>query len=437
MLAAAVMMTVSCDPTLGGDTTVDVKVSLELNGTALVKEDVTVGLKDINTATTYEAKTDAEGVATFKVLPGLYEAVVSFKEGVYLYNGLASNLTVATDAENKIIVKLTQAVSSPIVIKEVYFGGCPKDDNSGKFQDDAYMILYNNSDQPVDASNICFAYAVGNSDGAAGTLAGAFFPEGELNYDTLPNCIGTIGWVPASTAVWRFNTTVTIQPYSQIVVAYYGAIDHTKTYTKSVNLSNPEYYVMLDKESQYTNAKYIADESIPTDHYLKPTIYDSGKAWSPSVRGPAMYIFHKEDVHTWASNPDLVNTQFLFKSIGVPMEWVIDGVDIFARGYETKNKKRIPTSIDSGSITTANSLGYSVYRNVDKEATEAIAENADKLVYGYKGGTKDIDVEGGTTDPSGINAEESIKKGAKIVYMDTNNTTNDFHERQFASLTGK
>ena len=75
-----------------------------------------------------------------------------------------------------------------------------------------------------------------------------------------------------------------------------------------------------------------------------------------------------------------------------------------------------------------------IYRNVDKEATEAIEGNAAKLVYNYAGGTTDVE---GTTDPSGIDAEKSITNGAKIVYLDSNNSSNDFHMRKYASLTGK
>ena len=82
-------------------------------------------------------------------------------------------------------------------------------------------------------------------------------------------------------------------------------------------------------------------------------------------------------------------------------------------------------------------LGHTLYRNVDKEATEAIAENAGKLVYNYAGGTSDAGVPYGSTDPSGIDAEKSIANGAKIIYKDTNNSSYDFHERMFASLTGK
>lgn len=80
-----------------------------------------------------------------------------------------------------------------------------------------------------------------------------------------------------------------------------------------------------------------------------------------------------------------------------------------------------------------NKLGYSIYRNVDKEATEALPENEGKLVYNYGLGTTTIN--GGTsTDLSSIDAEASIANGAHIIYMDTNNSMNDFHQRRVASL---
>lgn len=79
-----------------------------------------------------------------------------------------------------------------------------------------------------------------------------------------------------------------------------------------------------------------------------------------------------------------------------------------------------------------NGFGYSIYRNVDKEATEAVESNAGKLVYSYSLGT--TDQQDGTTDPSTIDAEASIKNGARIIYKDTNNSTNDFHQRKKASL---
>lgn len=111
----------------------------------------------------------------------------------------------------------------------------------------------------------------------------------------------------------------------------------------------------------------------------------------------------------------------------VPNEWVIDGIEVFVKD-NAKNKKRLTAAVDAGAVEMTGGMGYSLYRNVDKAATEAIAANAGKIVYGYAGGAD------GATDPSGIDAEASIANGALIIYQDTNNSTNDFHQRAKASI---
>lgn len=105
---------------------------------------------------------------------------------------------------------------------------------------------------------------------------------------------------------------------------------------------------------------------------------------------------------------------------------------MFNAEWGDDNGKRLNAVIDAGAVNGLKGLGYSIYRNVDKAATEAIKENEGKLVYNYAFGTADI--EKGTTDPSGIDAEASMKNGARIVYKDTNNSTDDFHMRKQASL---
>ena len=68
---------------------------------------------------------------------------------------------------------------------------------------------------------------------------------------------------------------------------------------------------------------------------------------------------------------------------------------------------------------------------MDKEATEALPENEGKIVYNYAGGTQDVN---GSTDPSGIDAEASIAAGAHIIYLQTNDSGKDFHQRSVSSL---
>ena len=98
----------------------------------------------------------------------------------------------------------------------------------------------------------------------------------------------------------------------------------------------------------------------------------------------------------------------------VPVEWVIDGIEVFRATYDAQNQKRLLPSVDAGHATFTSQLGYTLYRNVDKEATEALPENEGLLVYNYAGGTES-EAEG-STDPSGIDAEASIANGAHIMH---------------------
>jgi hypothetical protein len=114
--------------------------------------------------------------------------------------------------------------------------------------------------------------------------------------------------------------------------------------------------------------------------------------------------------------------------VKVPNEWIVDAIEVFSSGYKDSSMKRLTSDIDAGYVWLTNYKGHSLYRNVNQAATEALPENAGKLVYNYTLGVN------GTTDPSGIDAEASLRQGAHIIYQDTNHSTNDFHEREKCSL---
>ena len=126
---------------------------------------------------------------------------------------------------------------------------------------DKYIIIYNNSDVEADASKLCIAMAQISSNVSMNKYIGA---DGETTYFKE-------GWVPASYSIWWFQdgTQVIIPPYSQIVVAVNGAVDHTQTYSKSIDLSKADY-CMYDKESGFNNASYYPapSASIPESHYF-------------------------------------------------------------------------------------------------------------------------------------------------------------------------
>lgn len=433
IIFAAALIAASCEPTTKSEVA-DVTIVLKMDGNAYAYADQAVTIIDLNSSASFEAMTDTQGKAHFKLLPGIFEASVSFQiqesGKTILVNGLKSNITVAAGETTSITLDLIKSQKSAIVIKELYQGGCKADDGSKRVDNDSYVILYNNTAEPVDVSNYNFAFCGLNS---YGDEMEDFTVNGELTFEQ-------DGGIPAFQGTWGFRNPVVIQPYSQIVVAIYSALDHTKTYSNSVNLTNSSYYVMYDPESGWDmeTKYYPPSDNIPAANYLKASKYkQEGIAWSLSVSSPAFFIFEKEDAHSYVMNPDNHDTRNFCLAARIPFEWIVDGVEIFGTAYPEDNTKRFTARIDAGKVMHTCFYGYSLYRNVDKEATEAIAENAGKLVYSYTGGTSNDGIPFGSTDPSGIDAEKSIANGAKIVYKDTNNSTYDFHERKYASLTGK
>lgn len=390
-------------------------------------------VKLATSSTSYDAATDATGKAVFTVPVGIYEASATEtrSEGgiAHIFNGVKSSITITDNWSNMdaVSLDLTESQSSQVVIKEVFVGGTPKDDGSGAFIYDRYVILYNNSNTTANLGNLCLATVLpyNSTSGSSNKYYGT---DGNLTY-------ASQGWIPAGQAYWYFQSNVAIDPGKQIVIALTNAVNNTLTYSKSINFDNAEYYAMYDIQTFANTTNYVTPAaSIPTSHYLKAIAYGAGTAWVLSTSSPGFFIFDTKGTTPVAFGADVtftdVYTSPALISKKVPVDWIVDGVEAFQLNG-TDNKKRLTAAVDAGYVYHINGQGYSIYRNVDKTATEAIAENSGKIVYGYNYGTTSI---GGATDPSGIDAEASIKNGAHIIYQDTNNSTNDFHLRSQASL---
>ena len=391
--------------------------------------DVKVSLKS-SLGTNYNTLTDAEGIASFEVPNGLYEVLSSdekvLPDGTYNLNGYKSGIIIDPNFDTSTPIRIDMHVSAPsqILIKELYNGGVQKDDGSGNYQFDKYVKLYNNSPTPGKLKNFCLGMA--GPYNAQGN--NPEYENGKLTYEGK-------GFIPAQCAIWYLDKTLTIEPYSEIVIALTGAIDHTKTYKNSVDLSNADYCT-YDMEDFYNTSYYpTPSEKIQTENYFKAYKYGQANAWPLSVSSPAFFIFTTEEApEEFASN---VNNHYYlggnegkesFCCAKVPVDNIIDAIEVFYQPDLSKCLKRLTSAVDAGYVGLNNQQGHTLYRNVDKEATEAIDGNKEKLVYGYSMNTEL------STDPSGIDAEASIRNGAIIIYKDTNNSTNDFHERKQASM---
>lgn len=426
---AALAMIAACEPKI---VTVDIQVQLMFEGAPFAQEGIPVVLADDSGVISYEVETDAAGISTFTVLPGSYIASATYKVAVdgkrVAYNGSNNAILVAAPVEEPFKLELAKVESRQLVIKELYFGGCPKNEGTGAYSNDGYVIIYNNSDLEADATDLVFSFMPPYNGHATNKY---IKEDGSRVYDNE-------NWIPAAGAIWSFTSAVTIPAYSQVVVALFGAIDHTATATASVNLANPEYFWMSNSNvPQYSNAKYAVSELVPVEHYLTCYPINSGNAWVLSNSSPAFFIGNMSKAENERLSNDTANFDLTggTNSVGwaakFPKASVISAVEVFSAANIDKSNARFTSDINTGYVAITNQKGYTVYRNVDKEATEALPENEGLLVYNYAGGTDDIN---GTTDPSGIDAEASIANGAHIIYSQTNDSGKDFHQRKVASL---
>ena len=326
--------------------------------------------------------------------------------------------------ENDDTPTLPDKNADQIIIKEVYVGGCPKDEGTEFFQQDKCIILYNNCPQQAVVNNLCIAFATPYNSNSKNDN---YTEGGHLVYEA-------DDFTPAQNGIWYYPRSLVFEPYGQVVINVCGAIDNTKTYSQSVNYANADYYCMYDPESGYNQTSYYPTPAdvIPTSHYWRAAKYGQARAWPLSSNSPALFIYQPKGTTPveHATDPDQlwypvgVGQTPVHACIRVPNDWIIDAVEVFNAAQKEDNMKRLTADLDAGYVYLTNKLGHTLYRNVEREETEALPENKGKLVYNYSLGD----------DPSGIDAEASIAAGAHIVYQDYNDSSSDFHERQKCSL---
>ncbi len=353
------------------------------------------------------------------------------KKFSYLLLAAAMTLGLAacSQADNPGSPTVDPTTEGQVIIQETNIGGSVKaSTGKGAYGGCKGNILYNNGGKAVTLSNFGIAFCAPMN----ANVENKNIVDGKLYFEAE-------GWIPALQGLWYYPGSVTIQPYSDLVIALTSAIDHTQTTDGALlfDLSNADM-ACYDLAVFNNKDQYEAPAKVTEDKWLKGFKYSTANAWPVSIMCPALYIFSAPTTVTlseWLAdeaNAAYVNgdtkQSVANKAAKIPMEWVIDGVELFQTTSVEKSTKRLPTSIDAGYGLYLNGKCYSAYRNIDEKATVNLGDNITKLVYNYADGVE------GTTDPSGIDAVASIKKGAKIIYQDTNNSSVDFHLRKAWSL---
>ena len=211
-----------------------IKVNMPEGFESMNPEGIDVKLYSTTSGLTYTSKCDASGIATFNVEYGFYEAVAQHRERgentIDIFNGRMERIVLSESAKDgeTYTINLTHAKLQQLIIKEVYYASCKKDDgkNYGK---DAYMSIYNNSDEIAYLDSLC----IGTVNPVTSNSPSNFTkPDGSL-WDEIPLFM----------MAWQFPGTGTdypLQPGEETIIAI-NAINHMDIASQSVDLSKADF----------------------------------------------------------------------------------------------------------------------------------------------------------------------------------------------------
>ena len=354
-------------------------------------EGASVSVENVAGGYSYRLFTNAEGKATARIPGGVYRIMVSDRTRPGdIFNGSADKL-VLSEKDRTVEVPLFHSTSSPLLIKEIYTGGCSKEPQEGTYQSDKYLIIHNNDLETVWLDSLCI-----------GTLA----PYNSTAVNHWADAAGQLpaGFVPIIQAVWMVpgeGSRFPLGPGQDAIICLNGAIDHSAQYPHSVNLDRPDCFVCYNPLFTNTNYHPAPGPHIRQDHILELVIkVGQANAYTISVSSPTAVIFKARGTDIYDFVKDNRNLQLTPGStvdwvVTIPTEWVLDGVEVFD-GRSSNNGKRLISSIDAGYVTQSEPFkSHSLLRNTDEPASAA---------FGFE------------------------------VLQDTNNSSNDFHERETQTL---
>ncbi len=336
------------------------------------------------------AQYTSENIASSQVfsLPGaIYDVTASYyaNDGgtVVSYNGAKTGISVFSD--ESVVVDLEAGVSGGLILKEVYYG-MVKPNGKTPYMRDQFWEIYNNSGETLYLDNC----VLGILEGSQGILPSAWMENGELMKE-YGLTYYTVAFVGSGS-----GTDYPLAPGKSVVVAS-QAQNHTaetqESYDPSVDgamlspvdLSNADYEVCL---SEYKPTTAIDNPDVPN----MSIIYATGTQnyWMLPYTGNAIILAKlpvdpfafAQDESNLKERPDQTSDT---KYLVIPQEYVLDGINI-VNYDESKRVIRLRPEVDAGSIWLSGMYtGKSIRRKVDH-----------------------------------------VEADGRVVYVDTNNSSNDF-----------
>ena len=364
---ASVMLLASCDKTPKS-----VNATVTIDETSLAK-DVPVPDSYVvtltNTTTSEVFKADSEnGSASFVLVPGIYNVMVEGQSNgsgaTYSISG--SGKFSALEEGATLAVTVNAAKATALIFKELYYTGVPE-----WYFRDQYYEIYNNSDQTVYADGLCIC----NLD--------MYDYNGEpIDYD-IPEQEKYV----FAQFVWQIpgdGDDYPIAPGESFVIAQW-ATDHTIESlggSLAKDLTGAEFEAIVG-ESTLWNGTVITDN--PAVNMRKfAAAYDMPQ-WLVTTSGAPMVIFFpSEDMNTEMVYTVGSDSEY-GRALAIPTDLILDAF----RGCETAEEAALYA------IPTEHEAGY-------------------------------IICSGAYSNESVVRKIAETKEDGRIVYKDTNNSSNDF-----------
>lgn len=357
-----------------------VKVVLPETEAKINMDEITVSLQSKTMKIALEASPDEQGIVEFNVAPDKYDVLASYynKATRVAANGYHSEFLLCDrgivrsegqyDAP-KIEIPMSVSLPSPIVIREIYYHGSMGLEGKS-YTKDQYFEIYNNNGS-------------GGNDYYLDSLCIAtIFPFNSIG--------GNTAWVNADTLAiaqmyWMIpgdGKTYKIAPGEGAVVACKAAVDHSTRATSGLHLENAHFGCYDEQLSGHEISAGVVAAQM--------TMCGQGTAWAVSVGSPAFVVFRPSmGVAQYRKEAAIWERYEPGKSSGtkywhIAKEWIIDGVEC----YDTPDGaiKRLPSTVDASyaCMKSSHYSGLCISRKLEHN------------------------------------------EGGVAVYMDTNNSLNDF-----------
>ncbi len=324
----------------------------------------TITIQDKVSLENHVVTTDENGKATIELETGQYTSSYRIYEKKY-FNGDVQIME--TNPQLNISLTLVENSVEKFVISELYYKGSKTPENK-TYSYDQFIEIYNNSNEILYLDGLCFGYNQASSYSMTKWLN----ESGEL-MDQLP-VFGYSWMIPGN------GTDRPLEPGKSIIISTIP-INHTTVNSNSFDLSNADWQFYINTSERAI--KYPDTKSLTM---FGLTLSPNASRYPIHMGGPAAFIYRlpNNSITEYESDPNSIQLRpgsTRTDAAMVNKSWVIDAVECVKS--ESKKVKRLHSTLDAGYV-----FGTEYGKSISRKVKETI--------------------------------------GDRVVYMDTNNSTDDF-----------